>query len=172
MKIARKEFSELRTMATRIWIFNLRTTLEDPQNLEKLKWQMYFTHFTHLPISHAHAHPHQCVPREILMHFDVLNMLIRTTPTLLRLFLYFDRKGLVFINGTLRGWSSGEGGSIYIEGSLRGVQNISRFPSFLPYCQWGGFKIYQGFPEGGAKYIEVHFKFDHPTTAVSKKTVP
>ena len=51
---------------------------------------MYFTHFTHLPISHAHAHPHQCVPREILMHFDVLNMLIRTTPTLLRLILYFD----------------------------------------------------------------------------------
>ena len=96
---------------------------------------MYFTHFTHLPISHAHAHPHQCVPREILMHFDVLNMLIRTTLTLLRLFLYFDRKGLVFINGTLRGWSSGEGGSIYIEGSLRGVENISRFPSFLPYCQ-------------------------------------
>ena len=51
---------------------------------------MYFTHFTHLPISHAHAHPHQCVPREILMHFDVLNMLIRTTSTLLRLILYFD----------------------------------------------------------------------------------
>ena len=172
MKIARKMFSELRIMATRIWIFNLRTTLEDPQNLKKLKWQMYFTHFTHLLISHAHAHPHQCVPREILMHFDVSNMLIRTTPTLLRLFLYFNRKGLVFINGTLRGWSSGEGGSIYIEVPLRGVQNISRFPSFLPYCQWGGFKIYQGFPEGGAKYIEVHFRFDHPTTAVSKKTVP
>ena len=71
---------------------------------------MYFTHFTHLPISHAHAHPHQCVPREILMHFDVLNMFIRTTLTLLRLFLYFDRKGLVFINGALGGWSKGGGG--------------------------------------------------------------
>ena len=147
MKIARKEFSELRTIATRIWIFDLRTTLEDPQNLEKLKWQMYFTHFTHLPISHAHAHPHQCVPREILMHFDVLNMLIRTTLTLLRLFLYFDRKGLVFINGALGGWSTGEGGSKYIEVFL-----IAR--------------------EGGSKYIEVHFKLDHPPTAVSKKTVP
>ena len=71
---------------------------------------MCFTHFTHLTISHAHGQPHQCVPREILMHFDVLNMLIRTTLTLLRLFLYFDRKGLVFINGALGGWSSGEGG--------------------------------------------------------------
>ena len=108
---------------------------------------MYFTHFTHLPISHAHAHPHQCVPREILMHFDVLNMLIRTTLTLLRLFLYFDRKGLVFINGALGGWSPGEGGSKYIEVFL-----IAR--------------------EGGSKYIEVHFKLDHPPTAVSKKTIP
>ena len=108
---------------------------------------MYFTHFTHLPISHAHAHPHQCVPRGILMHFDVLNMLIRTTLTLLRLFLYFDRKGLVFINGALGGWSAGEGGSKYIDVFL-----IAR--------------------EGGSKYIEVHFKLDHPTTAVSKKTIP
>ena len=76
-------------------------------------------------------------------------MLIRTTLTLLRLFFYFDRKGLVFINATLGGWSRGEGGSKYIEVSLvaseggskyievslifallpvRGVQNISRFP--------------------------------------------
>ena len=56
---------------------------------------MYFTHFTHLPISHAHAHPHQCVPREILMHFDVFNMLIRTTSTFLRLNLYFDPKSVM-----------------------------------------------------------------------------
>ena len=65
---------------------------------------MYFTHFTHLPISHAHAHPHQCVPREILMHFDVLNMLIRTTVTLLRLFLYFDRNANLDDCPTILDW--------------------------------------------------------------------
>ena len=75
-------------MPIRIQILNLHAIQEHPQNPEKLKQKNDTPPNTHFPVFHARTQPHHWVLHEILMHFDVWNMSIRTTLTFLQLFLY------------------------------------------------------------------------------------